>query len=256
MSTKENRMINLARNLAAAAFASVLAFAGCAQMTPAQSPGQVSAGTRVNMLSAAEKRDGWKLLFDGATTQGWRVYRGEGVPEQWKVEDGALTLTARGGGDLVTVDEFGDFELSLEWKISPNGNSGVMYRVKEAPEALNTWNTGPEMQVLDDAGHRDGKIPSHRAGALYDFAAPLVDAAKPVGEWNRARVVLRQGKIEHWLNGQLVATSSYGDDAWRAAIQKTKFRSMPLFGQADRGRIAIQDHGDRVWYRDIKIREF
>jgi hypothetical protein len=230
------------------------ALGGCSQTGTAQGVGTTTSAP--NMLTAAETKAGWKLLFDGTTTKGWRAYAGEEAPPRWQVEDGALTLVERGGKDIVTTEEFGDFELSLEWKISPRGNSGIMYRVKEAPEAPQTYNTGPEMQVLDDAGHPDGKIPSHRAGALYDFAEPFVSAAKPVGEWNHARIVLKGGRLEHWLNGQKVAESSYGDDAWRAAIARTKFRTMPLFGLADRGRIALQDHGDRVWYRSIKIREF
>jgi hypothetical protein len=246
-------MGHLRAGLAAGLMAAVMGLGGCSQIGVAQESGSVAAP---NTLTAAEKRAGWKLLFDGATTQGWRGYREASAPPTWQVEDGTLTLTARGGTDLVTTAEFGDFELSFEWKISPRGNSGVMYRVIESPDAPQPYFTGPEMQVLDDGGHLDGKFDTHRAGALYDFAPPLVDAVKPVGEWNQARVVLRKGRLEHWLNGKLVAQSSYGDDAWRAAITKTKFRTMPLFGTAERGRIALQDHGDRVWYRSIKIREF
>lgn len=205
-------------------------------------------------LTAAEQAAGWKLLFNGQNFDGWRVYRGGAPAAPWIVEDGAMALTARGGGDLVTEEEFGPFELSLEWKISPNGNSGVMYLVKESEAAPNTYNTGPEMQVLDDAGHPDGKIPSHRAGALYDFAEPLVAAAKPVGQWNQATIRFTGTSIEHWLNGQKVAESSYGDDAWSAKVAASKFRTMPLFGLASTGRIALQDHGDKVWYRNVKIR--
>jgi hypothetical protein len=205
-------------------------------------------------LTEVERQAGWTLLFNGRDFTGWRVYRGGAPKAPWIVEDGAMALTARGGGDLVTEEEFGPFELSLEWKISPNGNSGIMYLVKESEAAANTYNTGPEMQVLDDSGHPDGRIPSHRAGALYDFAEPFVAAAKPVGEWNEARIRFTGSAIEHWLNGQKVAESSYGDDAWRAKVATTKFKTMPLFGLASTGRIALQDHGDKVWYRNIKIR--
>lgn len=219
---------------------------------PAAAP--ASAEPAPNTLTAEETAAGWKLLFNGQDFTGWRVYKKTDVPSQWAVEDGVMALTARGGGDIMTAEEYGPFELSLEWKISPNGNSGIIYLVKEDPAAANTYNTGPEMQVLDDAGHPDGKIPSHRAGALYDFAEPTVAAAKPVGEWNLAVVKYTGTSLEHWLNGQKVAETSYGDDAWRAKVAATKFKDMPLFGTFAKGHIALQDHGDKVWYRNIKIR--
>ena len=141
-----------------------------------------------------------------------------------------LTLTAGGAGDLMTAEEYGPFELSLEWKISPNGNSGIIYLIKEDAAAENTYNTGPEMQVLDNDGHADGKIPSHRAGALYDLVTPPDGAVKPVGEWNLAVVRFTGSEIEHWLNGTLVSESSYGDDAWKAKVAASKFKQWPLFG--------------------------
>jgi hypothetical protein len=196
----------------------------------------------------------WRSLFNGADYAGWRLYGGGAPGAQWTVAEGAMFLSARGGGDIVTEEEFGPFELTLEWKISPGGNSGIMYLVQELPDAKYAWNTGPEMQVLDDEKHPDGRIASHRAGALYDFAPPLAAAARPVGEWNEARILFTGDRIEHWLNGQLVAQSTYADDAWRQAVAKTKFASMPHFGKAARGRIALQDHGDPVWYRKIRIR--
>jgi hypothetical protein len=207
-----------------------------------------------NTLTAEEQAAGWKLLFNGTDFTGWRLYHGGAVTEPWSVADGAIALAGGAGADLMTDEEFGPFELSLEWKISPNGNSGVIYLVNEVDEAQNTYNTGPEMQVLDDAGHPDGKTPSHQAGALYDFAPPLVAAAKPVGEWNQATIKFTGTSIEHWLNGQKVAESSYGDDAWRAKVAASKFKQWPLFGTFAKGHIALQDHGDPVWYRNIKIR--
>jgi hypothetical protein len=236
--------------------------AGCG--TPADTPptqasatanaAPTTAATALNALTPEETAAGWRLLFNGTDLAGWRVYKKPDVPAQWKVEDGAIALTAGGGGDLMSAEEFGDFELSIDWKISPNGNSGIIYLVKEAPEAANTYNTGPEMQVLDNDGHPDGRFPTHRAGALYDFNTPPDGAVKPVGEWNTARVIVSHGHIEHWLNGVKVAESSYGDDAWRTAVAASKFKDMPLFGRATSGHIALQDHGDRVWYRNIKIR--
>ncbi len=205
-------------------------------------------------LSAEEQAAGWKMLFNGTDLTGWKGYKKDAPGAGWAVENGELTLTAGGAGDIMTVEEFGPFELSLEWKISPNGNSGIIYLIKEDAAAENTYNTGPEMQVLDNDGHPDGKIPSHRAGALYDFVVPPDGAVKPVGEWNEAVVRFTGSEIEHWLNGTLVSESSYGDDAWKAKVAATKFKQWPLFGTFASGHIALQDHGDRVWYRNIRIR--
>jgi hypothetical protein len=205
-------------------------------------------------LTPEEQAAGWKLLFNGADLTGWKGYKRDAPGATWAVEDGALTLTAGGAGDIMTAEQFGPFELSLEWKISPNGNSGIIYLIREDDAAANTYNTGPEMQVLDDDGHADGRIPSHRAGALYDLEVPPGGAVKPVGEWNVAVVRYTGREIEHWLNGVLVSESSYGDDAWRAKVAASKFSTMPLFGTFAEGHIALQDHGDRVWYRNIKIR--
>ncbi|MDZ4761367.1 MAG: DUF1080 domain-containing protein [Alphaproteobacteria bacterium] len=208
----------------------------------------------MNFLTMEEKAAGWRLLFNGNDFAGWRIYGAGPVTAGWSAANGEITLRSGGAGDIVTTEEFGPFELSLDWKISPNGNSGIIYLVNESDEAKNTYNTGPEFQVLDDAGHADGKTPSHRAGALYDFAPPLAAAAKPVGDWNQATIRYTGVSIEHWLNGQKVAESSYGDDAWRAQVAASKFKTMPLFGTFPSGRIALQDHGDQVWYRNIKIR--
>lgn len=239
------------------AMTAALLLAACSDGAP--TPAASDAGTEaaaMNTLTAREQAEGWRLLFNGRDFSGWRVYRGAAPAEPWRIEDGALMLAGGGGGDIVTEEEFGPFELALDWKVSPGGNSGIMYLVHEADEIDYPWRTGPEYQVLDDAVHADGQIPSHRAGALYDFAEPLEYAANPVGEWNQARIVFTGARIEHWLNGRLVAQSSYGDDAWRAAVAGSKFRDMPLFGTFDRGRIALQDHGDPVWYRNIRIRPY
>jgi hypothetical protein len=210
----------------------------------------------INTLTQAERAAGWKLLFNGKDLNQWRVYRKPDVAPQWTIEDGAITLTAGGAGDLMTREEYGDFELSLDWKISPGGNSGVIYRIKEADSNGQTYYTGPEMQVLDDDGHADGKIPSHRAGAIYDLVVPKAGVVRPVGQWNTARVVLRKGHLEHWLNGVKVAESSYGDEAWKKMVAGSKFKAWPQFGLSSNGHIALQDHGNRVWYRNIKLRQF
>jgi hypothetical protein len=221
---------------------------------PAAAPAPAPEPAGPNMLTAAEQSAGWQLLFNGKDLTGWKGYKKDAPGAAWVVEDGAIALTAGGAGDLMTAAEYGPFELSLEWKISPKGNSGVIYLVKEMDGADNTYNTGPEMQVLDNDGHADGKFPSHRAGALYDIETPPDGAVKPVGEWNEARIVFTGSKIEHWLNGQKTAESSYGDEAWKKKVAASKFKQWPMFGTLASGHIALQDHGDKVWYRNIKIK--
>ncbi len=234
---------------AAAIGALLLGLAACARTETASDTPAMP-----NMLSNVEKAGGWHELFDGKTLEGWRLYHADAPGAPWSVEAGAITVSGT-GPDLITKDEYSDFELSVDWKISPAGNSGIIYMVKDVPEAPQTYNTGPEMQVLDDARHPDGKLPSHRAGALYDLVAPSAAAARPVGEWNTARIRVKDGHITHWLNGQKVVESPYGDDAWRKMVAGSKFKDMPLFGKASSGHIALQDHGDQVWYRNIKIRK-
>lgn len=199
----------------------------------------------------------WRPLFNGTDFTGWRGYKGAPVPSRWRVEEGVIALATEGaGGDLVTSEEFGDFELELEWKVSEGGNSGIFYFVQEPEAAPYTWATGLEMQVLDDARHSDGKLETHRAGALYDLIAPAKAAARPAGEWNQVRILVRDGTIEHWLNGERIVATRYGDAAWNAKVAGSKFKTMPHFAKVPRGRIALQDHGDRVWFRNIRIRSF
>lgn len=242
----------LALTLAACAPKAEVIAAPAPAAEPAPAP--VADVAAPNTLTAEEQAAGWRLLFNGTDFTGWKIYNAGPVAAPWSAANGEIALTGKGGGDIITEEEFGPFELSLEWKISPNGNSGIIYLVNEAATLKNTYNSGPEMQVLDDAGHADGKIPSHQAGALYDFAPPLVAAAKPVGEWNQATIRYTGASIEHWLNGQKVAETSYGDDAWKAKVAASKFKQWPLFGTFAKGHIALQDHGDPVWYRSIKIR--
>lgn len=207
---------------------------------------------QLNTLSTAEKAAGWKLLFDGRTTSGWRGYQKKVAPAGWTVEAGALTRVAD-GGDLITVRQYRDFELTLEWQISEGGNSGIMYRVTEGPEA--SYQTGPEMQVLDDARHPDGRDRLTSAGSAYGLYAAPAGVVKPAGEWNRARILVRGHHIEHWLNGQKVVEYELEGRDWERKVAASKFKQWPGYGRAPKGYIALQDHGDRVAYRDIKIRE-
>ena len=209
-----------------------------------------------NYPQAIGDSDGeWFVLFDGETLSGWRSFKGDAAPPGWVVEEGALHLAEPGGGDIMTVGTYSEFELEFEWRISKNGNSGVIYFVNESENTNHTYETGPEYQILDNDGHPDREDPTHRAAALYDIVAPPEDFTRPVGEYNQGRIVVQAGRIEHWLNGKKVAESPFGDEAWRANVATSKFADWPEFGIYERGHIALQDHDDLVWYRNIRIRE-
>lgn len=206
-------------------------------------------------LTPAERAAGWRMLFDGETLDGWRGYRADAPPAQgWEVEDGTLRVIAQGGGgDIITADQFGDFELSLEFKVSHHANSGIMYRVTEEHGA--PWMTGPEYQVLDD-DRPEANDRLHSVGAVYDLYLPSADKqVRPAGEWNEARIRIREGVVQHFLNGIKIAEYDINSEDWASRIAKSKFRVYEGFGVRPRGHIALQDHGDDVWYRDIKIRE-
>lgn len=207
----------------------------------------------VNELTAKEKAAGWRLLFDGRTTNGWRGFRKKEFPAGWEVRDGCLTHVS-GGGDIITVEQFENYELALEWKISPGGNSGIFYHVQELDGLNYVWETGPEMQVLDNAAHADGRNPLTSAGANYALHAPPRDSTAPVGEFNRVRIVCRGDHVEHWLNDVKCVEYDLGSPAWTKLVEGSKFKSMPNYGKFRKGHIALQDHGDLVWYRNVKIR--
>jgi 3-keto-disaccharide hydrolase len=204
-----------------------------------------------NTLSAKERAEGWRLLFDGKTTAGWRGFRQKTMPAGWQAVDGALTRAGQ-AVDIVTLDEFGDFELTLEWNLSPNGNSGIHYRVTEDDEVM--WHLAPEYQVIDNA-YKDGLKPAQHAAANYDLHPPSRDATKPIGSWNQTRLVVRGAHVEHWLNGVKVVEYELWSPDWEQRVRASKFKDYPGYGRARRGRIGLQDHGDRVAYRNIKIRD-
>ncbi|HUC81267.1 MAG TPA: DUF1080 domain-containing protein [Flavisolibacter sp.] len=219
-----------------------------------------------NNTSNAASEEGFVSLFDGQSTKGWHTYGKTGVGKAWKAVDGTLFLDAASkkdwqtaeGGDIVSDEEFENFHLKLEWKISPKGNSGVIIYTKEDPQYQYMWQTGPEMQVLDNGtetapGHPDAKITTHRAGDLYDLIVAK-EVVKPVGEWNAAEIVSNNGKLDFYLNGQHTLSTTMWDDAWRAMIAKSKFKDMTAFGTYKKGRIGLQDHGDNVWFRNIRIK--
>lgn len=182
----------------------------------------------------------------------WRTYNDAGNPTRWKFANGEISSQPR-AGDLATKGEFSDFELELEWKISPLGNSGVMFRVKEAPGRA-SHQTGPEMQVLDDANQKAGKLVIHRAGALYGLYEPSAPMAKPVGEWNQARLIQRGAHVELWLNGTKTAEAEIGSADWKARVAASKFAPWEGFAMSQRGKIVLQDHSDPVSFRHLRIR--
>jgi 3-keto-disaccharide hydrolase len=208
-----------------------------------------------------QAQKGFKSLFDGRTTKGWHSYGKDSAGTAWKAEDGVLHFdsdaAANGqGGDLVTNAEFADFHLKLDWKIAPNGNSGILFYVNEDPSKYeNTYNSGLEMQVLDNDGHPDGKITKHRAGDLYDLIQSKSEPVKPVGEWNTAEVISKKGKLTLILNGVTVVETVLWDDNFKKLIEGTKFTAWPGFGTFKKGKIALQDHGNNVWYRNILIKQ-
>ena len=213
-----------------------------------------------NTLTKQEKKEGWKLLFDGKTTKGWHKYGGSPIGAAWKVVDGNLyldTTVKNGGGDIATKDEFDNFDLKVEWKISPKGNSGIIFYVHEDTTKYGwCWETGPEMQVLDNNEASDNKKENHLAGTLYDLLGKAEKSKpNPVGEWNQAEIICANGKLDLYLNNINIVSTVLWDDYWKAMIASSKFRTMKGFGTYKKGHFALQDHGYAVWFRNIKIRK-
>ena len=252
-------------------------FISCRSQKETESLGQMQAEPRtgntadLNILTDKEKADGWILLFDGKTFEGWRGLGREGIPEgHWIIEDGTIkkipTKNARlqeegqplVGGDLITIQTFANFELYFEWKISPAGNSGIKYNVSEEmstsfppPNAA----LGFEYQILDDSGHPDAQVSStHTAAALYDLITPENKSLKPVGEFNTARILFQGNHGEHWLNGIKVLEYDLNTPEMDALIAASKYKNITDFAKKRRGHIVLQDHTNAVWFRHIKIR--
>jgi hypothetical protein len=257
---------------------------GCQSTPAAGNSAALDGGAAANQLTRAERDAGWRLLFDGKTLAGWRGLGYPDVPAgHWTVEDGAIRKVAtrkvppgadgkrQPGGDLMTVATFKNFELEWDWKMSPAGNSGLKYNVSEelsggqpsnvlrpatGSQGVSHSAIGFEYQMIDDDRHSDGKLPTHRSGALYDLITP--DARKqlkPIGEWNHSRIVFNGSHGEHWLNGIKVVEYELGSSALDSAFAASKFHSMPWYLQRRTGHIVLQDHGDDVWVRNLKIRE-
>jgi len=210
-----------------------------------------------NGLTKQESKDGWVSLFDGKTTNGWHTYNSDGVSQNWKVVDGALVMDPSSGahGDIVTDKEYTDYELSVEWRISEAGNSGIIFNVKEDKAFSATYNTGLEMQVLDNIKAGDNKKENHLAGLLYDLSGTAdLSKPKPVGEWNQARIVQKQGHLTLYFNGVKTFDMQQGTDEWKNLVANSKFKDWKNFDLTPSGKIAFQDHGHEVAFRNIKIK--
>lgn len=211
---------------------------------------------QVNCLTDEEKTAGWKLLFDGKSTAGWHTFNAEGVDKRWHVSNGELVLdpspTRRiSGADLETEEAYGDFDLSVDWKISPGGNSGIIYRVAGEGYA-HPWEIGPEYQLLDNTVGKDP--PEHQSGAVWDFYAPIRDVTRPIGQYNVARIIVRNGHVEHWLNGVKLLSYELGSQDFKERHRRSSFSQWADYGLVARGTIVLQDEGRLVSFRNIKIR--
>ncbi|MEN0053267.1 MAG: DUF1080 domain-containing protein [Mucilaginibacter sp.] len=207
-------------------------------------------------FGAMAQTKGYKPLFDGKTTTGWHTYLKTNVTA-WKAVDGALQLdpNAEGQGDLVTNDEYENFELKLDWKISETGNSGIIFGVHEDPKFNETYLTGVEMQVLDNKKATDNKKANHLAGSLYDLKAPSADVAKPAGEWNAVVLRKKDGHLTFSLNGTKIVEIQMGGDEWKELLAKSKFKDWADFAKYPKGHIALQDHNHEVAFRNIYIKQ-
>ena len=232
-----------------AAFIVLTLLAACT-MPQRQSAAQDA--TMPNRLSAQETQEGFRLLFDGSTLAGWRAYGQDTMPSGWQVVDGAITRVGP-TRDIITTAQFTDFDLRLEWMIAPGGNSGIFYRAREGPKAI--YEYAPEYQVLDDAGHADGGAEITSAGSNFALHPVPRGVVRPAGEWNSTRLVVDGNNVEHWLNGVKVVEYVLGSDDWKRRVAASKFAAWPEYGLAPRGHIGLQEHGDRVAFRSIRIRE-
>ena len=209
--------------------------------------------TLTGIALGQDHESGFETLFDGSSMDHWRGYQNEEIGAGWKIDGDALMFDGSGGGDIVTKKDYANFDFRFEWKVNPAANSGIMYRVSMGDGA--PYLSGPEYQILDDSKHKDGNNPTTSAAALYALYAADGKELKPVGEWNTGRIVLDGNHVEHWVNGKKVVESEIGGDEWNELVAASKFKDWGKFGKNSTGRIALQDHGDQVWFRNIRIKE-
>ena len=226
-----------------------LALGFCLAVLATGALAQPKAAEPDNTLTPGEKAAGWKLLFDGKSTVGWRDFKQPAPDAGWQVKDGALSPDPKTSKDLITKEKFENFQLQFDWKISPKGNSGVMFHVLEVGDE--TYESGPEYQILDNA---HGEPPLQQAASLFALYAPSKDMTKPVGQFNHGRIVVDHGKVQHWLNGVKVVEYDIGSADFKARVAGSKFKQWPQFATGRTGAIALQNHGDAVWFKNLKIR--
>jgi hypothetical protein len=225
------------------------------------SASKTTKGAASNTLSAAEQKEGFQLLFDGSSKNGWHIYNNRSDGAAWKVTDGVLYLdkaakrAGAGAGDLVTNEEYENFHLKLDWKIDTAGNSGIIFLSNEDPKYQAPYATGPEMQIIDNTGHRDARINKHKAGDLYDLIAATPQNAHPWGQWNTIELIINKGKLEYFQNGVKVVTTTLWDENWKNMVANSKFKNWTDFAKYTKGHIVLQDHGDQVWFRNIRIKQ-
>lgn len=212
-----------------------------------------------NTLSSSEQKDGWQLLFDGKTFNGWHSYNQKKVNGS-EIANGEITVLGAPApqgvsNDLITDQEYENFELSVEWKMSAGGNSGILYNIVESPKETVPYATGPEYQLIDDKGYADPLTAKQKTGANYDMHAPTRLASKPIGEFNHTRIVVNKGHVEHYLNGYKVVEYDLWTPEWETLVKGSKWKDFPGYGRAKRGRIGFQDHGHKVTFRNVKIRQ-
>lgn len=249
----------------------VLIIAYCCVMLSCQNEKNKALNTNIpekiivqeNTLTAEELADGWQLLFNGKTLDGWNNYASDTIGKAWTIEDNTLHLKVestkewqtKNGGDIVYNALFDNFHLKLDWRISKNGNSGIVFYVNEDAEKYQyPWMTGPEMQILDNDGHPDANIIKHRAGDLYDLITAK-ETSKPALEWNHAEIIANNGQLQFFLNNEKILETTMWNKSWQHTIDTSKFVNFPDFGTYKQGKICLQDHGDKVWFKNIKIKK-
>ncbi|OBP15817.1 glycosyl hydrolase [Rheinheimera sp. SA_1] len=206
-----------------------------------------------NVLNNEEKAQGWQLLFNGTDMSQWRNFKKADLSDKWQIEDGAMKLTSGGGGDILTKKQYQNFELLLDWKIAEVGNSGIFVLVDETGNTI--YAHAPEIQILDNERHSDNKLDTHRSGSLYDMIASPPSSHKKAGEWNTTKIRLQNSKLTIWQNGVQTAEVTIDSPEWHKLLAASKFVKWEGFAKAKTGHIGLQDHGDQVWFKNIKIKE-
>ncbi|MGQ8365528.1 3-keto-disaccharide hydrolase [Glaciecola sp. 1036] len=205
-----------------------------------------------NQLTPREKADGWQLLFDGKDMSQWRNFKQADLNPLWVIEDGAMKLSGPNGGDIITKNSYKNFDFKIDWKIAKAGNSGILIMADE--EGKYIFSHAPEIQILDNERHSDNKLEDHLSGSLYDMVAPHESSFKPAGEWNSVRIRLEDNLLQVWQNDVMTTNIVVGSLTWDKLVKASKFATWEGFGKNAQGHIGLQDHGDQVWFKNIKIK--